>query len=464
MTSGFRQTIFTLFAVFYIVSLPFLIILSLGYDFDLQSKNLDNTLTVKVETIPRGANIPFQSKEFVTPTEFRTSDGVSFTMDIRHTGYLSDRFTISGKKGVNSIARIDKLRMLPEKVEYSQESKSGTSLVSILSPNYTLVKKQVSTSESVYAIQSMGIGGFQGEPEIIAANFNRQIEFGWWIELYDNVFWNRASGYVLYQIPGSKWQVFDLYLYEQEFVSIIRVNNKRLLALDTAGALWTLDLETTQIGFVDSGYSGLSFSQIPDAIWFWKENKLYREDRASFDPSDFPRASSLFYQFNKNFDTFPSFNGFSVQAVYFGLSVKLDNQLYYLPDANNRSYMMFTDDAKFFGSYENVVFWITSDNKLFAYHLNRNTTQSLGRLSLEDAEMADIRLVYNLEWSRLFIYTETKVHSVWYSGEFQNQAIVGYYPILWVDNSQCLSELISNNQFCIQPTSLLVYRNNNVAF
>ncbi len=464
MTSGFRQTIFTLFAVFYIVSLPFLIILSLGYDFDLQEKNLDNTLNVKVETTPRGATIPFQSREFTTPTEFRTGDGISFTMEITHPDFLTDKFTIAGKEDVNSIARISKMRLLPSQPEYTQNPSDDTKLVSILSPNYILVEQQLSRSESVYAIQSIGIGGFQGQPQVIVNNFNRDIEVGWWVELYDNIYWNRQNGYVLYQVPGSSWQVLDLYTYPQEFVSIVRLNNRQLLSMDTSGALWTLDLETDQIAFVDSGYSGLSFTEIPDAIWLWKGSNVLREDRTSFNPNDFPRSSSLFYNFDKNFDVEPIFNGFSAQAVYFGMAFKMDNKLYYLPDANNQSRMMVAGDVKFFGAYENVVFWLNSDNKLFAYNLNRNTVQSLGQLEIQESDLQDIRLVYNFEWSRLFIYTESKVYSLWYDGEFQNQAIVGYYPVTWVDNLQCLSELVSNNQFCIEPDSLSVYRNNNVAF
>ena len=75
MNSSKRRAIFTVFAVFFVILLPFIVILSLGYGIDIQKGSVSNNLTVKVQTFPRNSNIFAGDNKFQTPAELSIPAG-----------------------------------------------------------------------------------------------------------------------------------------------------------------------------------------------------------------------------------------------------------------------------------------------------------------------------------------------------------------------------------------------------
>ena len=112
-----RKFLFRFLAIFFIINVPILVFLVLGYDLDLQSKKVVNMLEVSVETRPAGAKITNFGKDLnlTTPTNLKVNAGNTLDLEIARDGFLSERFGIYGPTGYNSNFQISNLWLLPEK-------------------------------------------------------------------------------------------------------------------------------------------------------------------------------------------------------------------------------------------------------------------------------------------------------------------------------------------------------------
>jgi hypothetical protein len=97
------------------------------------------------------------------------------------------------------------------------------------------------------------------------------------------------------------------------------------------------------------------------------------------------------------------------------------------------------------------------------YNILLRSIKNFGDFDFTPDNPEDIRMGYAPRWSRLFVYTENQVHSLWIDTEVINATIRRYYPKVWIDNSVCLPEVRDSYQFCIQDNQFIQYKNTSTA-
>jgi len=463
MLVSYRQTFFTIFAIFYIVLLPFLIILSLGYDVNFQNAKLNNTLTIKVESYPRGGNLINYDQKFQTPAELRIQDGKELFLKLETTDFFDESFRFYSKSGQNNTARVLDLWLLPKKSNTLSDF-GGKIPLSILSENLVLFSR----NDEVF-ISNYSFAGLQGEEIKVKKSSATEIKPGNWQTLLENVFWQKDLGLVLYKQSVSSWQIFDLNQFSMKFVAVAKVSETDILLLDTETNLWSLNFNSRDLNFLDSGVEGLSFTDSPDSIWLYKPSKIYRLNRSAalqdsinlenFIHTTSPSLSSLGTNSNSLSD-----KNFLAKSLFLGMVFNIQNSVYYIPDSNRSNVQVVSSDTLAYGGINSNLFWVDKEQNFFVYDLLLKNQRSLGKLDFKNDELENLKIVYYPKWTRVFVYSESRVYSLWYDTKILNQSILKYYSVLWLTDSSCLPLIFDSYQFCLSENKLVSYKNNSLPF
>jgi hypothetical protein len=234
--------------------------------------------------------------------------------------------------------------LLPAEPSLTEE-KDSLEYLSILSENEILLQNQ----RGEYFVSNYSLAGLQGEPREVAGDLNRTIEKGWWTQLVDEIFWEEDKGVLLHRdIVSNTWEFIDLFALPQEFISIVRFSERGILLLDSDSNLWLMDLQTQELRFVDTGYSGLAYTDTPDSIWLWKQDSIYRLDRTSIDENIFQSELNPFVtDLELLQDGEVDLRSFMVKGDFLGVVFKVQNNLFYLPDASPGSWQHLSNNASF---------------------------------------------------------------------------------------------------------------------
>lgn len=457
MLSVYRSLFFNIFAIFYIVSLPFLIILSLGYDLSLKNQNFSNALTVHIESTPRNAEIKTKNVIYKTPTELKIPQNQVTSLTIQSPNFLSETMIFSGNLGENTAARVDNLWMLPRNPNniFGLQDFKG---LNILSPDLLLLQK-----EKQYFVQSYGFSGIENKALAIQNSNNIIINTGNWERLLENTFWKKDQNLILHQDANKNWQFVDLKVFNPEFVSVAKISNFEIILLDTDQILWLLDLNTQVLSFLDKGYQGLAFTDSPDTIWLLSDDTIFNPKRSNLGSGNFNPQSDIYARssiFKSNLETNKvlTFDNFLPKSVFLGIIFKIQDSLLYLADSNKSNIQIIARDVSFLSSQNSTVFWLNKDQDFFAYNFFLKQRNYFGKIS---SQGKDIRIAYFSRWRRIFIYDDKEVISFWYDTEVTNKSIINYSPNSWIQ-SRCLPQIQDNYQFCINEKELLVYKNNSI--
>lgn len=463
MHLSYRQTFFTIFAVVYIILLPFLIIFSLGYDLDFKNKTFNNTLSIRIETYPRNALVPTQSQTFKTPTDLRTEDGKELTLDVNLDGYQTESFTFKSLPGTNASAKVQSLWLLPQnedqKIDYSSNR-----FISILDD-----RNLIFSSGDNYFIQGYGFSGLQGNQEqLIVEKSSRKLNPGRWEILLDDTYWQKDQEFMIF-MRNDRWSLLDLKNYPFKVRSVARVSPSQFLILDSEKNVWVLNSKDLSYEFVDTGFSGMAFTDSPDMIWLLDDKKIYRLLRSSqnFLPNDLRTgvyAENIIISELASGIKPDKFNNFVAKSIFLGLIFKIDDRVLYIQDSNKSIWQVIASNVQAVGTNNSTLFWVDSQKSLFSYNLLLKNQVSFGRLDLESDDVSNYSLSYFVRWKRLLIYTDKEIASTWFDTEIVNESIIRYYPKKWLSDNLCYAKIIDNYQFCIQDESFLIYKNNSIPF
>ena len=141
MNPSQRRVFLILFAVFFIILLPFITIFSLGYGIDFDKRSVQNNLTISLETYPRNATARVFNQNFQTPTELGVPAGKDVKLELSKDGFLTETFGLSSEEKNNSIAKINDLWLLPKNSDRTYSIKQDK-IISILDEKFLLVKKE----------------------------------------------------------------------------------------------------------------------------------------------------------------------------------------------------------------------------------------------------------------------------------------------------------------------------------
>jgi hypothetical protein len=441
------------------VSLPFLIILSLGYDLSLQNKSFSNTLAVYIETVPRGAEIKTKNYTYKTPTELKIPQNQETSLLIKKDNFIDESLVFSPVQKENTTVKLSNFWMLPAKPSNNFRLEDSQGLT-ILSKDYILTKNQDN-----YFVQDYGFGGLQSKPMIIQNSSNSQIKSGSWRILLENFFWKEDQNILLYQNSNKIWEFLDLKKFGIEFVSVAKISNFQLILLDNQKILWSLNLNTNILSFLDKGYEGLSFTDSPDIIWLLSQNKILALRRNFINLESFSvqketyATSNLFNIKSKNSQVL-SFNNFIPKSVFLGTAFKIQDSIFYINDSNKSNIQVIAKNVAFVGTQNSTIFWLDKDKNFFSYSFLLKQKQHFGQINVS---LDDIKISYFSHWKRFFIYSPEKVISFWYDTDATNKSVLDYSINTWINND-CFPEILDNYQFCIAPQEMIVYKNNSIAW
>jgi hypothetical protein len=475
MIPRYRQKIFRIFSVFFILVAPFLIIYSLGYNLKLQSKGsgssleIENTLDFRIETFPSGARLYNHENQILdkTPGDLMATDNQVLQLKIEKEEYVEEKFTLWAEPDKNTSVKITKLFLLPKNSEEVEDfAKEILEPLTILSNKYVLF-----TDQDKLFVGTYSFGQFLDQREEVATNVKRKIFPGKWKLLQEDTYWNLNQQLIITRFEG-KWFLKDFEEMPFRVISAAKIDETNCLILDENGKLWNYDFEEDEYSFLTNHIDGLTYTSAPDNIWLLQGEKIFSFTRNreiinnSFDLSQniYSTNNQLLLLRNsvENVYDYPS-DYFAVKNSFQGIIFKIADNLFYVPDSNKQNWRQLAEEVKLVGSQENLVIWLDEKDDLFVFNFFPEDYKYLGKVKLQ-GDFKQMELNYYAPWKRILVYSESQVYSAWYDKEIPNPSITKYYPSLWINDASCFGNVYEKYQFCLRDNKLINYKNNSLSF
>jgi hypothetical protein len=466
MLQKYRKHFFTILAFFFVTISPILVIFSLGYEVDINEQNIDKTLNVKIETVPRNATIKNGTDSFKSPRELRVLENKIAKLNISQVGFLDENFIVSSSLDKNLAARLEPIWLLPDSPVLKNNS-GEYKPINFLSQNYILLSKGNQTF-----IQKYSFSGIQDQPELLSSEI--QISNQDWEFLDENIFWQSSSNLLIYNIK-NQWKILDLKTLNlsSKIGSVAKIAENQLLILAQNEQLWNLDLLELKLLFLDTGVNGLTFSTNPNNLWLLKYNQIYKfevqdnnikiENLALLLNNKIHSQNNLISSLSGNINLIDK-QSFSAKNVFLGMVFKIGDTVFYVSDSNKNLPEILSNQVHYLAVDNSSVFIVTENYNLLSYNLlnkSWNLFEPLKDSFSSTEDLSKIRVSYYKTWNRIFIYSENEVVSIWFSTDLVNKPVLKYSQNTWIKNSRCLSKILENYQFCLTDTTFENYKNNS---
>jgi hypothetical protein len=470
-----RKNFFMVFAVFFIICTPFMILYSSG--FTLDNNEIINSIAIKTDTFPRQADIIVDDQKIaLTPYEISTTNTGNINLQIQKDGFVSENLVLSKENNQNSFADLTNFWLLPKISSFpttlqnsSLQTTISISNIQIISENQTIVQHQVSNKLGL-GIMDFGIAGQVGDVQPISSNLitggksiselelNTQTKIkllsndheykkiGNDLFFKNNILLVRRSGY---------WLAKNLDLLDFKAQSVARINSSSVAVLDTDKNLWSYNFELETTRFVDTGFVKMQTLSLPSTIWLWKNDTIYR-----LEPADILSENIIWnrYEYLKNRMVEEQVNqNFDVQNLYQGIVFQVGKYLLYVPDFKKNQWQVLSSNAYALATINESIFWLDNDKNLWTYNFNNNIIKNLA----QNVELTT-KIGYSDGWKRLMLYYPNKVDSIWYNKDIVNNTIKTYNRQNWIPDQNCFPKVIDKVQYCLDKSELKVYKNNNL--
>jgi hypothetical protein len=463
------------FAIFFIICTPFMILYSSGYSLNFKNTEIKNSITIKADTVPRGAGVKVnEDKPVTTPSEITTADTGPLNITVERPQYLSETFLAQQDDQQNSFADLTNLWLLPE-TESIQTSSLGSIIPKtiinnqIISENQSLVEFIINGKYNL-GIMDFGIGGKVGDIQPISTAaiiggksiFDPELNPDTKIKLVDktqeykkigsdlffknNIILIRKNGY---------WLAKDFDKNILKAQDIARINNTSIAILDQNKNLWVYNLETELSRFIDNGFSKMKTLSTPSTIWLWKKDTIYR-----LEPADMLADNLLIsrYEYLKN-NILESESGktFDVQNLHQGIAIQAGRYFFYLPDFKHTQWQVVSSNVFSIAAINETAIWLDTDKNLFLKNYANENIKNIA----QDIGLTD-KISYSENWKRLVLYYPDTVKSIWFNKDIINSTIKTYYSQTWIQGQSCFPKVVDRVQYCIKDNNLMIYKNNNL--
>ncbi len=468
---------------------PLIILISLGYNFN--SGKLKNSLQVKVETYPISAKVFLNNRitSANTPTDIAITQSGQSKINIVKEGYLDETFWVNSRAGQNLNTNLTQLKLLQSSGRVISTTNSDQESVTIVDNNLVWVENK-SDDQKLY-IQKFNANQLNSQPiQIQAINqlpiiqkANLKFEV-----VGEEAFFDSGNQIIIF-LSKDTWKAISLdSSLSAETLAINQIIKKAdqvvsllqdmILIRDTKNNLWELNLTESKnykIKLLDQGISNIYYNVKSKNSWFLTQDKLYRINGTSFSNQN----NVLYLQTPKLlFTGSDKLEYLTVSNFIQGVIIQVNNQLYYHNDSSKNNLSVISSDFKNVINhtiFEDTLFWISqlpeSQVSLQSWNFNTNYQSRLGKFKPKNKEKMtynDIFLDYSSKWSRLIIFENDVVSSLWYNKSSINHNIIDYSLVPWV-NDQCYPKVVEQNVFCLfrglvdkSKIQLQVYENNNL--
>ncbi len=454
---NYRHNFSRIFAIFFVIAVPFIVIYSLGFDLNLANRKLNNTISINIETLPRGADIINQGKKILeTPQELKAKDNQTIPIEIKLDGYQPENFLVWASPDQNTSARITKLSLLPQKNDEIAKFENVKNLT-FLSDSYLLAQR-----DNKFFVQQYAFTGAQGNlEEVKLTGIVTEITSNNWVNLGQNAFWNPKDNLVLNK-NESTWTLTNLAIFPNSFSSLVVLEQSTFLALDTNNLLWQLNLEVESFIYLEDNIQNLTSTQTPNNVWLRKDNNLIRLNRGIQDVNNFILTDKIYSVFPEEISlipkTVPAWKRMTLESLNQGLLVQIEQNLYYIPDYEPNEWIKLANNAQVYETSGNSLFWIDDQKIVHTYNLYLKEWNTIATLKL-DENLENVKLSYYSSWNRIFVHTPNKVIAIWFDKEIYNKNILGYYTVEWINEANCYNRIVDRYQFCTKDSKLITYKN-----
>ena len=108
-----RRNFFIIFAIFFVICLPFMVILSLGYSINTKNSQLRNSLSIKINTIPQQADIMINDElKSKSPSDISVPENQNLDLKVQLDGFVTQQFKLASENDSNSMIDLSGLWLL----------------------------------------------------------------------------------------------------------------------------------------------------------------------------------------------------------------------------------------------------------------------------------------------------------------------------------------------------------------
>jgi PEGA domain len=462
-----RRTFFMIFAIFFAISAPILIIYSMGFNINFRNTEIRNNLSIKVDSKPSGALVFLNEKNVgVSPLDFGISDDNLIQVGIKKPDFVDENFTVSGNKNSNSQVDLSNLSLLPTASEKIFTPKPDQKIVGIISESQLLIDNKNSLE-----IQDFVLSGITNSSQILrektpdgGKNISKsdlsqdtidklkqpESRENKWKKLDQNyLYFNN----VLLVKKSDYWLTINLSKLNLSAKQVTKLDDKNILILDNEKKLWVYNIDKQTNSFFDSGFE--SITALPYSTWLWKNDSIYKLENTSFLDKKID-LNKYIYLKNENISDQIG-KEFAVQNLFQGVAIQTGVYLYYIPDYQTKSWQLLSSNIFSFASENETVFWLNNDGKLYT----ENMYNSLVKMIAKDLDLTT-KIGYNKDWRRIMLYYPNQIKSIWYNKDDTNNTIKSHSHQTWLSDQTCYPKIIDKAQFCLQKDELIVYKNNNI--
>ena len=454
MNSATRRIFFRLYTVFFLIITPFIVVYSLGYNFDLNSRMLVTNLIVNISTLPSGSDVQLGEDTFTTPLDLRLSSSAAQPITISEQGYASESLVVWSDLHQNSNVNLKNLVLLPQESETITSFSSATNFLNFLPGNKILYAVGDILFLQDYSLSSIG------SPITIVSELKAEdFSTGNWESLQLNYYWNHTTGTLLYLDPVSTtWQAMNLQSIVLQATDIARVSSNRFLIIDELSNLYSWEPSSSQISFLDSGYFGVEARPQSDSVWLSRSNGLARinKNRLNYENILASRDTYLIpFEQSTSLNT-PVDLQVSHRA-YRGTIVRAGSDLFYIADNNPGVINTISRTARLHTIYNNAVFYSTATGALQMYDFDQDRQKNLALV--KDTQSLQY-LTYDPSLKRLLMYSGDGVQAIWVEPQEIAPNIISHPRSTWVDTNYTCQRYISNRSLvCFSRGELMRFTN-----
>jgi hypothetical protein len=447
MSPRYRILIFTIFALLFVGITPFLIFYSTGYNYD-QGKVV-RTLSISTSTFPSGANVELYNKKIgSTPKEFQATEGQSFTLDINKGGFVTESFSLWSPSDEPATARLTNIWLLPKDADNVDKAENNDTFLGFLPISRMLIK-----SNDSYVITTVNASGVENSREKISSPQGLDIKEGNWIQLTNTSFWNKTQRLLIDKADNS-WRVYDISDLNIGVEELVSVGDNTYWVLTADKKLWLYSPKEPLI-FLANEIEGIFSMDVPDTLWVWRADSLYRIDR--YQPNSYLDLNNFVFQNALLLDikTDGKQSNLQVLPLFQGFAVRFGDEAWYLPDLNAEAVKIATN-AKVLGSSNELFLWIDDNKVLHSLNYILQRERTYGALDIDMEKPVEI--FYYSDWKRVMVYADNRVYSAWLDKNYANDFVQQYNAVSWVEK-RCMPEVVNRVQYCQDTTSFSAYKN-----
>jgi hypothetical protein len=459
-----RRNFFIVFAIFFVICLPFLVVFSLGFSFNIRNPEIKNSLTIKVQSTPSEAIIStFDQPKGKTPIDLSVPESQNVNLKIERKDFVKEQFAVSADAKKNSFVDLSGLWLLPTASENFVDKDSEP--IQIVSESLLINKRK-----EQYFVQSFGLAGYDNEPQIITSEAKisskplelpkLNSEVATKIE-EKNTYWKKIADQTFYKDNlflhrrDNFWQIIDLNSVNLKATKVLKLNDKLALLLDAEKKLWLFNVDTQETKFLDKGINAISSLGMSNNIWVWRDRAIHKINPNNFINSNINWNDSVIL---KNGLVDDEIGGkFDVQNLFQGVAVQVGKYVFYIPDYRDTQWQLLATDVLLIATENETIFWLDQSNNFSTQNMFNGNKRFLMSLQVTPNSFGYIK-----DWNRIVFYYDSRVDSLWYNKEIPNKGVKSFSFNNWINEQKCFNKVINRVQYCLKENILQVYKNNSL--